>query len=836
MNQSVLKPIQDAVRGRISGGMLAAFGLAAFMLMGSLRAASPNFQYTEPRGGKRGTEVKVVITGQRLQDLQEIIFHEPGLSAKDILVDPKANGAKAEATIVIAPDCTLGQHHMVLRCATGFTYAKTFWVSQFDNVLEVEPNDDFAAPQDIPMNVTIEGSTKPEEVDFYRVKAKKGERISVEVEALRLNNLPNSYGMDSYAAILTSERFELAVSDDSSLLKQDSVVSAVAPKDGDYIIEIRDSAYQGNGRYRVHIGNYPRPLVVYPAGGKGGSEVEVSFIGDPLGVFKQKVKLPAKADDGYPVLAQQNGLFSPSGNTMRVSSYDNVMEVEPNNEMKDVTAPMGALPSAFNGILSAPDDIDYFKFTAKKGERYRFRAMANILGSPVDTVMYLYNDKGGALGNNDDSDGLTDSKIDFTAPADGEYFVGIRDMLKRGGEDFVYRIETESFDPTILVSMPEMVRNDFQYRKQFNVPQGSNYVMLVNVSRQNFSGDLKFEMPNLPPGVTWEADTISANLSQIPLLLKAAPNAPLGGALVPLLVKSTDPAKPGEGKFVQQLDLARGEPNGTPYYVTNYDKLPVAVSQAAPFAVSIDQPQVPLVRDGSLKLKVRAQRNGYDGKIDVRMIWNPPGVSAPALLSIPEKQNEIEYELTANATAEVRNFKITVLAEADTGNGIVTVASPFVNLSIEEPYVKMKMNMAMVNQGASGEMVCELENLRPFDGKAKIQIMALPAKATAPEVEVSKDDTSVAIPVAAADETPVGQHKNMFCTLVVTVNGQPITHRVGMGGVLRVDPKPKEPAKPAAPAAPGKPAAVAKTDAPAKPLSRLEQLRQEAQKQAAAKK
>lgn len=385
--------------------------------------------------------------------------------------------------------------------------------------------------------------------------------------------------------------------------------------------------------------------------------------------------------------------------------------------------------------------------------------------------------------------------------------------------------------------MPEMIRNDFQYRKQFNIPQGSQYVMVVNVSRQNYSGDLKFEMPTLPPGVTWEADTIAGNLSQIPLLLKAAPDAPIGGALVPLLVKNTDPAKPAEGKFIQQLDLARGDPNGTPYYTTDFDKLPVAVAEAAPFGVSIDAPQVPLVRDGALKLKVRLERKGYEGKVDVRMIWNPPGVSAPASLTIPEKQNEIEYELTANANAEVRSFKVTVLAEADTGKGVITLAAPFVTLNVEEPYVKMKMNMAMVNQGGNGEMVCELENLRPFEGKAKIQVMALPAKATAQEVEVGKDDAQVAIPIVTTAETPVGQHKNMFCTLVVMHNGHPITHRVGMGGVLRVDPKPKEPAQPAA-SAPGKPANVANAPAPApaKPLSRLEQLRQDAQKQTEGKK
>ena len=71
-------------------------------------------------------------------------------------------------------------------------------------------------------------------------------------------------------------------------------------------------------------------------------------------------------------------------------------------------------------------------------------------------------------------------------------------------------------------------------------------------------------------------------------------------------------------------------------------------------------------------------------------------------------------------------------------------------------------------------------------------------------------------------------------------NNQPIQHRVGMGGVFRVDPAPKKPVAAAKPAA-AKPAAVKKVvvakAAPKKPLTRLEQLRLEAkQKLEAAKK
>lgn len=810
--------------------MLTVFGLAAFLASGPvLQGASPDLASSTPRGAQRGAETKVMFTGSRLDDAQELLFHDSGISFKDLkVIDAK----KVEATIVIADDCRLGEHHVRVRCASGTTYARTFWVSQFANVAEVEPNNEFDAPQEVALNSTIEGAATPEDIDYYKITAKKGQRISVEVEALRINNLRNAVAIDPYVAILDKDRFEIAKSDDSALLKQDSVLSILAPEDGDYIVEVRDSAFQGRGSYRVHVGTYPRPLAIYPAGGKAGAEIEFTLIGDPKGDYKQKVTLPADGSDSYKVFAANEGLLPPSGNKVRVVPFDDVLEIEPNNSIKEATVG-GALPLAFNGVLQEAGDSDYFKFTAKKGQKFRFRTYANSIGTPVDTVLYLYDAKGKQIGTNDDADGSSDSRVDFAAAADGDYFVMIRDMLDRGGEDFIYRIESEPYTPGITVTMPEMIRRDTQYRKQFDIPQGNHFATTVNVSRNNVSGELQFDLPELPKGVTWEADTIPANLSTFPIVFHAAADAPIDGDLYALNVKTAAADKPVvTGTYLQELDFVRGNPNGTLYYGSDSERLPIAVAEAAPFAITIDKPAVPLVRDGTMALKVRAKRNGYEGKILLRMLWNPPGISGPATVTIPEKINEVDYELNANGNAEVRAWKVTMLAEADAGKGLVTVSSPFTELSIEEPYVGMKLNLATVNQGQKVDMICDLSQLRAFEGKAVVNLFGLPAKSTTTPMEITKDQKQILFPITTAEDTPVGQHKNMFCTVVVTQNGAPITHRVGMGGILRVDPKPKK--EPAKSAEEKKPVVAAKAAAaPEKPLSRLEQLRLEAKAAAA---
>ncbi len=811
--------------------------IAAFLVAGSaLQAASPDLQNSNPRGGQRGTEVEVQFTGSRLWDITEVRFHDKGIIAKDVVADEKG-GKTVKATLVIAPDCRVGEHHVRLFGKSGFSYARLFYVSQFQEIKEVEPNDEFEAPQVIPMNTTVNGTAKPEEVDYYKVTAKKGERISVEMEALRINNVRNQVAIDPYVAILDKDRFELAISDDSAFLKQESVASIVAPEDGEYVIEVRDASYQGRGYYRAHISNTPRPLGVYPAGGQAGSDVEFTYLGDPKGAFKHKSKLPAEMGETK-VFGSQDGQTPASGNPVRVSPYGNVLEQEPNQvwtEVKEQAAP--SLPIAFNGVLEKDGDHDYFRFTAKKNERFRFRSYANRLGTPVDTVINIYDAKMKSIGGNDDADGSKDSRYDFKAPADGEYHLRVKDMLDQGGENYVYRIETEPFEPRITVTMPEMIRRDMQYRKQFNIPQGGYYAMNVSVKRENLSGELAFDIPKLPKGVTWEAGTIAKSQSQFPILLKAAADAPIGGDIYDLQVKALEENYAGTtGTYQQTVHFVRGNPNGASYYAADVDGLPIAVVEKAPFRMTIDQPKVPIVRDGTMKLKVRLHRDeGFDKKVVARMLWRPPGISGPSTMTFSEKATELDYELNCNAAAELAEWNFCLLAETDLGRGQIQSATPFIKLKVEEPFAKMKINMSSIKRGDAGELICDIEHLRDFPGEADIQVFGLPAKSTTSVQKASKDTAQIRFPIQTAADTPIGQAKNIFCTLVFMQNGEPIQQRLGMGGVVRVDPQPKAPAKPA-PKPAAKPTEVAKAEPkpkPAKPLSRLEQLRLEAKKQAA---
>src|SRR5204863_9649631 len=125
-----------------------------------------------------------------------------------------------------------------------------------------------------------------------------------------------------------------------------------------------------------------------------------------------------------------------------------------------------------------------------------------------------------------------------------------------------------------------------------------------------------------------QTETMVGRVDSMPIVFEAATDAPLAGKLLELTAKPTDDSKQVRGNFRHEMEFIQG-PNNTFYYHTRADKLYVAVVEAAPFKIEIDEPKVPLVQGGSMNLNVKAIRDeGFDAPIDLKMIWNPPGVSS----------------------------------------------------------------------------------------------------------------------------------------------------------------------------------------------------------------
>jgi hypothetical protein len=791
-------------------------------------AADPSLSIILPRGAQRGTEQVFRFSGARLDDAQEIFFYEPGFEVLEI---KPADANNIDVKIRIATDCALGEHTAQVRTKSGISDYRTFFVGALPAVEEKEPNTDFGSPQAISLNSTVSGIVQNEDVDYYVFEAKKGERVSAEVEGMRFGQTL----FDPYIAILNDRRFEIASVDDSPLLKQDAALSVIIPEDGRYVVEVRESGYGGDGncRYRLHIGNFPRPTITYPAGGQAGQAQDITFIGDATGPISKQISLAADAQETTVFIEDALGV-TPSGHPLRVSPHPNALETEPNQGFDTATV-VATFPSAFNGILQEPGDVDIFKFTAKAGQVFEVECFGRRIRSPIDPVMNLYKATGEGITGNDDSRG-PDSYFRWQVPADGEYAIRVADHLNRGGPQFVYRIEFQEVKPSLNVGIPRVARYS-QSRQQIYVPRGNRYATLISAERINFGGELVIDGVQLPAGISIVAQPMPANLNVMPVVFEASADAPLAGALVDFRMKPTDPNLAFFGQFTNRADFVIAGPGQSLYVWKDVNRLPVAVVDELPFHLEIVQPNVPIVRNGQMMLKVVAKKKeGWDEAISVQFPFRPPGIGANSEIAIPKGQTEALYQINADGNAALGKWPIYVLGSSSV-NGAAWASSQMASLEVAEPYVGLALQRGSVEQGKETEIAVEVQVLKELKAPAQVTLLGLPHKVTAEPLQINPDTKELVFKIITAADSPEGNHKNVFCQVTVLENNEQIVHARLGNTELRIDkplpPKPTAAPMPAPAAVAAAPAAPAPAPPAEKRLTRLEKLRLEAQQKAA---
>jgi hypothetical protein len=769
---------------RKTGLAFAAFFLCAL----ALHAVAPNFASISPAGGQRGTTVDVTLRGERLADVQEVFFYRPGIAVARIV---EATDKQVKLALNVAPDCELGEHPLRLRTASGVSALRIFYVGPFPNVDEKEPNNTPAKPQSVTLNTTVNGMLGSEDVDVFAVDAKHGQRFSAEVEGARLGRTM----LDPILTIRDASGRVLAENDDTPLLGHDSYASILAPADGRYTIEVRDVTYGGNGHvYRLHVGTFPRPAVVFPLGGRAGEALALNFIGDPTGDFTETIALPKERSGTFGVTAQHDGI-APSPNWLRVVDAPNAPLVSAAATLAQAPLIETRVPFAFNGVLAKKGDAAFFRFAAKKDQQLDVQVFARRLGSPLDSVVTVLDAKGASLGTNDDAAGNPDSTVRVKIPADGNYAVKVADMLGRGGERFVYRVEITDVQPTAVLSIPDTARYDYETRKSIVVPRGNRCAVLMNVARDAFNGELKLAFDGLPAGITAASEPLPGSVSAVPVVFEAAADAPIAGALLTPTASAVEADKVPKlaSRFRHTVDWVRIQ-NDTMYSRTEVDRIAAAVVEEVPFKVRILEPHVPLVQSGEMDLQIVAERAaGFEEPITLKMLWNPPGVSALPDITLPKDATTISYKLNATNKAELRTWKIAVVAGATEKGGTAYVSSQLAPLEIAPPFLSGKMDLAKVERGQKAKLVCALEQKVAFEGKATARLVGLPDGVTAAEVEITKESKEAAFEVVTTDKSPTGLFKNISCKVVVTQAAEPITQVIAPGSVLRIDaPRAKE--------------------------------------------
>jgi hypothetical protein len=794
--------------------LLTVVAAAAFAPAGTA-LAEPAIDRIEPGGGTRGSELEIAIAGKEFTDPEQLWFENGSIAVVSLTAVDATN---AKAVIRIPDDCPLGAHRLRLRTKHGLSDLRMFRVGSLPQTAEKEPNNDpqaatAATPEALSLATaqTITGVVKGEDVDYFPVRAAAGERIAVAIDGIRLDQEM----FDPCLDIVDERGFVLAACDDHPLLGQDAMLAATAPADGTYFLRVRESAYGGSNGcvYLLHVGRFPVPHVAWPPGGPPGAEMEVEWLGDPAGPFRTKIVLPQQGDHAglAEVRPERDGMVSPIGVPFRVSGVAATAEAEPND--KPAEAGRASAPANLIGRMDRADDVDWMRVEAPKGSAWRVRARGRRLGSPIDLVVNIHrdNEKREKMTGNDDADG-PDCEARVTTPEEGSFLIRINDHQRRGGPEFVYWIDVEPAEPTITVSVPPS-RSNSQERLVASVPRGNRTALVFNTTRSDCDADVRLAFDNLPTGVRAITSPAVGKAPGTIAVFEATAEAAASTQLAAVAVQTVgteDAATRTVGGLRQVTELVFGQPNNATYRTSVSDRLPIAVVEPARIRIDVEQPTVPLVRRGSMDLRVRVVREqGFTGKVKLGFPFKPPGIGAPATVEVPEADSEAVYPINATADAPVGEWQVVVTAaakEKDDPSG--WVSSLPITIRVAEPFIELTAEKAVTEPGQEARMVCKVTRPGSFEGTATVTLMGLPPKTSAPEIEFAADATELVFPVAVAADAKPGRHDNIFCQVRVPMAGTWVVHSMP-GTHLRIDkplPKPSDSAATAKSPAAGKPA------------------------------
>jgi hypothetical protein len=375
-------------------------------------------------------------------------------------------------------------------------------VTEVPDVLEVEPNDDFKAPQHVPaLPATVDGRLeKVGDVDSFAIALKSGERLSAWVDAYILAST-----FDGILRIVDTEGHELAFNHDGRTL--DPALTWIAPRDGTYVLQLFGFSYPANAAvtltggegcvYRLHLTHDPLPA-------------------DP------EIELPGPE----------------------------IAEHEPNDT--GALAQAITLPCHIKGAIDYPGDQDCFSFPAKKGQLYTFTAAPTGPDSPVDPSIGI---EGAAKSfqHREDTAGHRAPSFTWTATADGPAVITIGDFAHQGGPAYTYLLSLSETSPSLQATAAA----DF-----LTLAAGNSADFKITLEPENgFASKLILTAEDLPEGITAAPVEIPAKATEATLKCVATAAAP--GASQPFRLHLHDPATNRDFP-VRYMLTTLGEANGVP--------------------------------------------------------------------------------------------------------------------------------------------------------------------------------------------------------------------------------------------------------------------------------
>jgi hypothetical protein len=259
-------------------------------------------------------------------------------------------------------------------------------------------------------------------------------------------------------------------------------------------------------------------------------------------------------------------------------------------------------------------------------------------GLPVARLYYRNDDGGPGYG--------ADSLLHFTAPADGEYIVRIRDAESGGGESYAYRLSVRRPRPDFRLAVTP--RNP-------NVPRGGAIPVTVTAQRlDGFDGPIEIELAGLPAGLHASHGVIRPGQVSTTLALAADADAKLDSATPMKTV-----GKAGALQHVANLE--------------DHLKL-ISLTPQPDLLMTAETREVTVEAGGTAEIAVAITRQGgFSGRVPVEVRNLPPHVRVLDVglngVLITEDESKRSFTIEALPTAEPGEQLIYVAGQVETRSG-----------------------------------------------------------------------------------------------------------------------------------------------------------------------
>jgi hypothetical protein len=471
-----------------------------------------------PMGGQAGTNVEVTLTGQNLENVTELLFSNPKLTAKPVA------GAENKFLVTIAPDAPAGIYDARVISRLGISSARAFSVNQLPELTRTKANNSRETAMALPVNSICNAAMTKRAVDYYTFPAKKGQRIAVDCAAAGIDSklVPVVIVADSQARDLVVNR-------------TGGVVDFTAPADGDYLIKLHGLTFQGGPEHFYR-------LALREVSGEGSIARQATTSTVSSFSWPPQV-LPATAA---------------------------LKESEPNNQ--GAQAQQVTLPLDVTGNFAPAADVDTYEFTAKKGETWWIEVGSERLGLPTDPFVLVQRVvKDGGKETLTDVAELYDiappmkvstNGYSYDGPPydagspdvlgkveikeDGTYRLQVRDLFggTRNEPANIYRLIVRKAAPDFTLAAWAVhftLRNGDRaaFSKPVALRAGASMAFEVaTVRRDGFDGEIELSLDGLPAGVTATGLKIPAGKSNGILIISAAENATTGFSVARLSGKA----------------------------------------------------------------------------------------------------------------------------------------------------------------------------------------------------------------------------------------------------------------------------------------------------------